>query len=128
MSFNKLIAVGNLGRDVELKYTPSGMAVANFSIATTESKKNKDGEYDKVTTWFKCTAWGKQAENCGKYLAKGSRVYLEGRLSEEKWQDKDGNERSSLVVNISDVQFIEKKEESLAASASGIVTGKHDFL
>lgn len=112
MSFNKLIVVGNLGRDVELRYTPQGTAVADFSVATTEGKKNKNGEWDNITTWFKCTAWGKTAENCNKNLEKGSQVYLEGRLSEEKWTDKDGNERTSLCVNVDSVQFLTKKASS----------------
>lgn len=112
MSFNKITIFGNLGQDVTLKYTPAGMAVANFSVATTEGKKNKDGDWDNITTWFKCTVWGKNAENCNKFLSKGSSVYLEGRLSEEKWQDKDGNERTSLVVNTSDVQFVEKRDQN----------------
>lgn len=109
MSFNKLTVVGNLGRDPELRYTPQGTAVCDFSVATTESKKDKDGNYVDNTTWFKCIAWGKQAENANKYLSKGSQVYLDGRLSEEKWNDRDGNERTSLVVNVSDIQFLSKK-------------------
>lgn len=119
MIFAKITIIGNLGGDPELRYTPQGTAVANFSIATTEGKKNKNGEWENITTWFKCTTWGKQAENCAKNLEKGSPTYLEGRLSEEKWQDKDGNERTSLHVNVSDVQFLEKKEQAMEATVSG---------
>lgn len=123
MSFNKIILVGNLGKDVELRYTANGMAVANFSVATTEGNKDANGEWQNTTTWFKCTAWGKQAESCNKNLEKGTKVYLEGRLSEEKWKDKDGNDRTTLTVKVSDVQFLEKRDTALAASAGEGSTG-----
>lgn len=106
MSFAKVSLIGHLGKEVDLRYTPSGQAVGNFSVATTEGSKNKGGEWENITTWFKCTVWGKQAENCAKFLSKGSPIYLEGKLKEEKWDDKDGNERTSLVVNVTDVQFL----------------------
>ncbi len=80
MSFNKIIVVGNLGRDPELRYTPQGNAVCDFSVATNEKKRDKAGEMQNVVTWFRVTLWGKQAENASKYLTKGSPVYIEGRL------------------------------------------------
>lgn len=106
MSFNKIIIVGNLGRDPELRYTPQGNAVCNFSLATNEKKRDKAGEMQDVTTWFRVTLWGKQAENASKYLTKGSPVYVEGRLRVEEWTDRDGNNRHTLEVQGSDMQFL----------------------
>lgn len=106
MSFNKIIIVGNLGRDPELRYTPQGSAVCNFSVATNEKKRDKAGELQDVTTWFRVTLWNKQAENASKYLTKGSPIYVEGRLRIEEWTDKDGNNRFTLEVNATDMQFI----------------------
>jgi len=106
MSFNKIIIVGNLGRDPELRYTPQGNAVCNFSLATNEKKRDKAGEMQDVTTWFRVTLWGKQAENASKYLTKGNPVYVEGRLRVEEWTDRDGNNRHTLEVQGSDMQFL----------------------
>jgi single-strand DNA-binding protein len=106
MSFNKVIVVGNLGRDPELRYTPQGTAVCDFSIATNEKKRDKAGEMQNVTTWFRVTLWNKLAENASKYLTKGSPVYIEGRLRIEEWTDKDGKNRSTLEINGTDMQFL----------------------
>lgn len=106
MSFNKIIVVGNLGRDPELRYTPQGNAVCDFSVATNEKKRDKAGELQNVVTWFRVTLWNKQAENASKYLTKGSAVYIEGRLRIEEWTDRDGNNRYSLEVNATDMQFL----------------------
>ncbi|HEX8638419.1 MAG TPA: single-stranded DNA-binding protein, partial [Pyrinomonadaceae bacterium] len=106
MSFNKIIIVGNLGRDPELRYTPQGTAVCSFSVATSEKKRDKGGDLQDVTTWFRVTLWGKQAETASKYLTKGKPVYIEGRLRIEEWTDRDGNNRQSLEVNATDMQFI----------------------
>lgn len=106
MSFNKIIIVGNLGRDPELRYTPQGSAVCNFSVATNEKKRDKAGELQDFTTWFRVTLWNKQAENASKYLTKGSPVYVEGRLRIEEWTDRDGKIRYTLEVNATDMQFI----------------------
>lgn len=106
MSFNKIIVVGNLGRDPELRYTPQGTAVCNFSVATSEKKRDKAGELQEVTTWFRVTTWNKQAENASKYLTKGNPVYIEGRLRIEEWTDRDGNNRYTLEVNATDMQFL----------------------
>jgi single-strand DNA-binding protein len=105
-SFNKVILVGYLGRDPELRYTPEGTAVCNFSMATTERKKAKSGEFQDVTTWFRVTLWRRQAEVASQYLTKGRQVYIEGRLSLTEYQDRDGNTRTSLEVQGSDIQFI----------------------
>jgi single-strand DNA-binding protein len=106
MSFNKIIVIGNLGRDPELRYTPQGNAVCNFSVATSEKKRDKAGEMQEVTTWFRVTTWNKQAENASKYLTKGRPVYVEGRLRIEEWTDRDGKNRYTLEVNATDLQFL----------------------
>lgn len=112
MSHNKLILVGNLGRDPELRYTPQSVAVCDFSMATNERKKDKSGEYHDVPTWFRVTLFNKMAENASKYLKKGSQVYIEGRLSLEEWQDKEGNTRHTLAVTATEMQFLGSKTEA----------------
>lgn len=107
MSFNKIIVVGNLGRDPELRYTPQGTAVCSFTMATNERRKGQTGEPQDVTTWFRVTVWGKQAETVSKYLTKGRNVYVEGRLHVGEWSDKDGKQRHTLEVNATDVRFID---------------------
>ncbi|HEX6625761.1 MAG TPA: single-stranded DNA-binding protein [Pyrinomonadaceae bacterium] len=107
MSFNKIIVVGNLGRDPELRYTPQGTAVCSFTMATNERRKGQAGEPQDVTTWFRVTVWGKQAETVSKYLTKGRNVYVEGRLHVGEWSDKDGKQRYTLEVNATDVRFID---------------------
>jgi single-strand DNA-binding protein len=107
MSFNKIIVVGNLGRDPEMRFTPQGTAVCSFTVATNERRKDKAGEQQDVTTWFRVTVWGKQAETASKYLTKGRQVYVEGRLHVEEWTDRDGKPRHTLEVNASDVRFLD---------------------
>src|SRR5215831_4152997 len=106
MSFNKITILGNLGRDPELRYTPQGTAVCDFSMATTEKRRDSSGEQQDLTTWFRVTFWGKQAEIASQYLAKGRQVYVEGRLSQREWTDRDGNKRTSLEVNGTDLHFV----------------------
>jgi len=106
MSFNKIIIVGNLGRDPELRYTPQGTPVCGFSLATNEKRKGRGGEIEDITTWFKITLWGRQAEAASQYLAKGRPVYIEGRLRVEEYIDREGKQRYSLEVNATDMQFI----------------------
>ena len=106
MSFNKIILVGNLGRDPELRYTPQGTPVCSFSLATNERRKDKSGEMQDQTTWFKITLWGRQAETASQYLTKGKPVYIEGRLRVEVWTDRDGKPRHTLEVNATDMQFL----------------------
>jgi single-strand DNA-binding protein len=107
MSFNKIIVVGNLGRDPELRFTPQGTPVCTFSVASNERRKDRTGEQQDLTTWFRVTVWGKQAETVSKYLTRGRSVYVEGRLHVEEWTDKEGKPRHTLEVNASDVQFID---------------------
>jgi single-strand DNA-binding protein len=106
MSFNKLTIVGYLGRDPELRYTPQGTAVCNFSVATTEKRRNARGETEEHTIWFRVTAWGRQAEVANEYLAKGRQVYVEGRLRLEEYTDREGNPRLSAEVNANDIHFL----------------------
>ncbi|MDQ4122027.1 MAG: single-stranded DNA-binding protein [Acidobacteriota bacterium] len=106
MSFNKIILVGNLGRDPELRYTPQGTPVCSFTMATNEKRKGGAGEQQDVTTWFRVTIWGQRAEVASKYLTKGSPVYIEGRLRLEEWTDRDGKTRQTLDVQATEMQFI----------------------
>lgn len=109
MSFNKIILVGNLGRDPELRHTTQGNAVCTFSLATNERRKDAaagGGESKDVTTWFRVSLWGRQAETAAQYLQKGRSVYIEGRLRVEEYTDKEGKPRHSLEVHATDMQFI----------------------
>jgi len=106
MSFNKIILVGNLGRDPELRYTPQGIPVCSFTVATNEKRKDRAGEAQDFTTWFRVTLWGRQAETASQYLTKGRPVYIEGRLRLEEWTDRDGKQRYTLEVHATDMQFI----------------------
>jgi single-strand DNA-binding protein len=110
-SFNKIIIVGYLGRDPELRYTPQGTPVCDFSIATNERRKDKSGEAQDHATWFKVTFWRNSAEVANQYLRKGSQVYIEGTLSQRDWQDRDGNTRTSLEVQGTNLQFIGSRSE-----------------
>ncbi len=97
-SVNKVILVGNLGRDAEVRYTPGGAAVAKFSIATTEVWNDKAGQRQERTEWHNIDLWGKQAESLSEYLVKGKQVYVEGRLQTDEYTDKEGNKRKSTKV------------------------------
>ena len=105
MGVNKVILIGNLGKDPELKYTPSGQAVVNFSLATTEVGTSKDGNKQEYTEWHRIVAWGKLAETCGEYLSKGKSVYIEGSLRTRSWE-KDGSTRWTTEVIARTVQFL----------------------
>lgn len=110
-SFNKITIVGYLGRDPEIRFTPTGDAVCNFSVATTERRKDITGEPRDETTWFKITVWRRQAEIANEYLSKGKQVYVEGRLRQTEYTDRDGNRRTSLEITASDIQFLGTKGE-----------------
>lgn len=132
MSFNKIILVGNLGRDPELRYTPQGDAVCSFSMATNERRKDKSGEFQEVATWFKVTLWRHQAENAAKYLTKGRQVYIEGRLRVEEWKDRDGNNRQSLEITATEMHFLgggrgDEVQHEAAHEAPGEAPGEGDF-
>ena len=129
MSFNKIILVGNLGRDPELRYTAQGTPVCSFSMATNERRKDRNGEMQDQTTWFRITLWNRLAETASQYLQKGRQVYIEGRLRVEEYIDRDGKPRHSLEVFATDMQFIGSRgsdeggggtyERAASAGASG---------
>jgi single-strand DNA-binding protein len=97
-SVNKVILVGNLGRDAELRYTPGGAAVATLSLATTEVWNDKSGQKQEKTEWHRVILWGKTAESLSEYLTKGKQIYVEGRLQTREWNDKDGNKRYTTEI------------------------------
>lgn len=97
-SVNKVILVGNLGRDAELRYTPGGAAVATLNMATTEVYKDREGQKKEDTQWHRVILWGKTAETLQDYLTKGKQIYVEGKLQTRKWKDKDGNDRYTTEV------------------------------
>jgi len=119
MSFNKIIIVGYLGRDPEIKYTPQGTALCKLSVATTERRKNAAGESEDHTTWFRVTVWGRQAELANEYLEKGRQVYIEGRLRLEEYTDREGNRRTSPEVNATDIQFLGSRGETSQRASAG---------
>ena len=125
MSFNRIILVGNLGRDPELRYTTQGTPVCSFSVATNERRKDKTGEWQDHTTWFRVTLWGRQAETASQYLQKGRPIYIEGRLRVEEWTDRDGRPRYGLEVHATDMQFIgpARGDEPLAERAASAGAG-----
>jgi single-strand DNA-binding protein len=127
MSFNKIIIVGNLGRDPELRYTPQGTPVCSFSVATNEKRKTASGEVQDTTTWFRVTLWNKQAENASKYLTKGRPVYIEGRLRVEEYTDREGKTRQSLEVTATDMQFIGNREDGASTTGRGDYSGVGEY-
>jgi len=124
-SVNKVILIGNLGRDPELRYTQGGQAVANFNIATSESWTDKaTGQKREQTEWHRIVAWGKTGELCAEYLSKGRSVYVEGRLQTREWEDKDGNKRYTTEVNAQTVKFLGGgRGEGGGASGGGMSSG-----
>jgi len=103
---NKVILIGNLGRDPELRYTQSGQAVVNFTLATSENWNDKSGEKQERTEWHRIVVWGRVGELCAQYLSKGRTVYIEGRIQTREWEDKEGNKRSTTEINAQTVQFL----------------------
>jgi single-strand DNA-binding protein len=119
MSVNKVILVGRLGRDPETRYTGGGQAVANFSLATDESYKDKNGERQKRTEWHKIVVWGKQAEIAQQYLKKGSLIFIEGRIQSREWQDKEGQKRTSFEIVANNFRMLGSRAEGAAAAGGG---------
>ena len=116
-SVNKVILIGNLGADPELRYTPNGnKAVCNLRVATTESYKDKSGQKQEKTEWHRVNVWGPQAEACGKYLAKGRSVYVEGLIETRSWDDKDGTKKYSTEIVADRVQFLGGKDQGAGQS------------
>ena len=126
MSVNKWIGIGNLTKDPEIRYTPQGTAVVNFSIACNERYKDRDGQQQERVEFVNIVAWRKLAEICGKFLHKGKQAYIEGKLQTRKWQDKEGNDRYSTEVVASEMQMLGSKTDSQGQSTGGN-TGAQEF-
>lgn len=118
-SLNKVMLIGSLGKDPEVRYTAAGQAVAGFSMATSEKYKDKAGEWVERTEWHNITVWGKLAELAGEYLTKGKSVFIEGRLQTRKWQDKDGNDRYTTEIVADKMQFLSPKGMNTSESGRG---------
>lgn len=116
---NKVILIGNLGADPEVRYTPSGQPVANFRIATSETWMDKQGQKQERTEWHRVVAWGKLAELCGEYLQKGRQVFIEGKLQTRQWEDRDGNKRFTTEIQAKELTFLGGRGEGTSASATG---------
>jgi single-strand DNA-binding protein len=117
---NKVILIGRLGSDPEVRYTPSGVAVANFSVATSEEWKDKDsGEKKERTEWHRIVAWRRLGEICGEYLSKGKQVYVEGRIQTRSWDDRDGNKKYTTEIIANDIQFLGSRDRSDSGRPSG---------
>src|SRR6202162_4846903 len=117
MSVNKVILVGRLGRDPETRYTGGGQSVANCSVATDETYKDKAGERQKRTEWHKIVVWGKQAEIAQQYLKKGSLIFIEGRIQSREWQDKEGQKRTSFEIVATNFRMLGGRGDAAAAGA-----------
>jgi single-strand DNA-binding protein len=113
---NKVILVGRLGKDPEMRYTAGGVPVTHFSLATDESWKDQNGERQKRTEWHNIVVWNKLAETCNQYLSKGKMVYIEGRIQTREWDDKDGNKRRTTEIVASDMRMLERKSEGAPMS------------
>ena len=120
MSVNKVILVGNLGQEPELKHTPGGAAVTTLSLATHEIWKDKDGNKQQRTEWHRVVLWRKLAEIAGEYLKKGSQVYVEGRLQTRSWEDKDGNKRYVTEVIADTLKMLDSKQKGSQASPPAV--------
>ena len=112
MSVNKVILVGNLGKDPELRYTPSGAAVVTFSLATSESYKDREGNKQTKTEWHNIVAWRQLAEICGKFLHKGKQIYIEGKIQNRSYDDRDGNKRYISEVVINEMQMLGSRDDN----------------
>lgn len=125
-SLNKVLLIGNLGKDPEVRYTTSGQAVASFSIATSEKFKNKSGDMEERTEWHNVVLWGRQAEIAKDHLGKGSAVFIEGRLQTRKWQDKDGRDRYTTEIVGDRMQFVGPKGDRSGRSGGEPTTAYDD--
>ncbi len=115
---NKVMIIGNLGRDPEMRYTPSGRPVTTFSVAVNRSWSTSDGERHTETEWFNVVAWGNLAEICKQYLSKGQQVYIEGRLQTRHWEDKDGVKRTSVEVVASEMMMLGDRRETESSGSA----------
>lgn len=116
---NKVILIGNLGADPEIRYTQNGAAVASFTVATTEKWKGQDGQMQESTEWHRIIAWQRLAEICGEYLSKGSKVYIEGKLQTRKWKDQSGNDRYTTEIVAREMKMLSPRTSSGGGGESG---------
>ena len=116
-TFNKVLLIGNLTRDPELRYIPSGSAVATFTVAVNRFYKTQTGEKKEQTSFIRIVVWGRRAEVCGEYLSKGNPVFVEGRLQSRDWQTQDGQKRNTVEVIADNIQFLKMGDKKGAASA-----------
>jgi single-strand DNA-binding protein len=123
---NKIMLIGNLGRDPEMNYTPSGLAVTRFSLAVNRVTKSADGERQKETEWFNIVAWRELAETCNAYLHKGSKVFIEGRLQQRKYTGNDGVQRTAVEVIASGMEMLTPKEKQ-AGAGTGVIAEEDDL-
>jgi single-strand DNA-binding protein len=123
---NKVILIGNLGADPEIRYTQSGTPVVNFRIATTERWKDQNGQQQEQTEWHNIVAWRRLAEICGEYLSKGSRVYIEGKLQTRKWQDQNGNDRYSTEIVANEMKMLSPRGAGSGAENYGSTAGGYN--
>jgi single-strand DNA-binding protein len=119
MSLNRVLLIGNLGKDPEVRFTPGGKAVARFPVATSEVWSDQEGQRQERTEWHNIVVWGKQAETCGQYLSKGRQVFLEGSIRSRQYDDKDGNKRYITEVIAQRVQFLGSRSGDGAGAARG---------
>ena len=110
MSLNKCMIIGNLGRDPEMRYTPSGQAVTQFTVATNRNYRDQNQEWQKETEWFRVVAWGQQAEFSAEYLRKGAKVFVEGRIQTRQWEDQSGQKRYTTELIANQVTSLERRE------------------
>jgi len=115
---NKVMIIGNLGKEPELRYTPSGRPVTTFSVAVSRSWKSSNGEHRSETEWFKIVAWGKLAEICKEYLHKGQQVYIEGRLQTRQWEDKEGQQRTTVELIANEMTMLGERRDKAPAEES----------
>jgi single-strand DNA-binding protein len=115
---NKIMIIGHLGRDPEMRYTPSGRPVTTFTVATSRTWNTSDGERHTDTEWFNVVAWGNLAEICKQYLTKGQQVYIEGRLQTRHWDDSDGNKHTSVEIVASEMMILGDRRDSTPTQAS----------
>ena len=119
MSLNKAMIIGNLGRDPEMRYTPSGQAVTQFTVAVNRNYKDSQGERQEETEWFRIVAWGQQAEFAAEYLRKGNKVFVEGRLQTRQWEGQDGQKRYTTELVANTIQNLERRPRDDSADAGG---------
>ena len=130
---NKVMIIGNLGRDPEMRYTPSGRPVTTFSVAVSRSWKSSNGEHRSETEWFKIVAWGKLAEICKEYLNKGQQVYIEGRLQTREWEDKEGQQGTTVEVVANEMTMLgdrrdkSQNDENSAEDAPSDIVDEDEF-